>query len=149
MNISLDSNVKIEKFSKDQVLFKEGDLPEAFYLVVSGKVSCIKWHNERLTIVYTAVEQDIIGEDCIFADDNEYFYSAVAIEDCELIRIEKSEVFEFLNEQSDWIKNILSNISAKIQHTAEVIAEHRIEDEKLLAHSHITEEQEAKFRSLL
>jgi len=149
VNISLDSNINIEKFSKDEVLFKEGDLPEAFYLVLSGKVCCLKWHNERLSVVYTAVEQDIIGEDCVFADDNQYFYSAVVLEDCELIRIEKSEVFSYLNEQSQWIKNILNNISTKIQHTAEVIAEHRIEDDKLLANTSIDEEQEAKFRSLL
>ena len=149
MNISLNENVKIEKINKDEVLFKEGDLPDAFFIVSSGEIRCLKWFNDRLTPIYTAKEQDIVGEDCVFSDLSEYFYSAIATEDTEVIRIEKADAFKYISSQNDWIQNILQNISGKIQHTAEVIAEHRILDSKLLAEGEFSDEQEANYRSKL
>lgn len=149
MGISLNSNVQTEKFSKDQVLFKEGELPDCFFIVVSGKIMTLKWFDGRLTPVYTAVQEDIVGEDCVFSDGGEYFYSAVAVEDSEVIRIQKADVFKYISSQSPWIQKILQNISHKIEHTSEVIAEHRILDDKLLADSEFSDEQEASFRSKL
>lgn len=149
MSISLDENINIEKFSKDSILFKEGDLPDSFFIVMSGKVITVKWFDGRLTPVYTAVEQDIIGEDCVFSDGEEYFYSAIAVENTEVIRINKADVFKYIDSQSAWVRKILKNISDKIEHTCEVIAEHRILDDKLLADSEFTDEQEASYRSKL
>ena len=149
MSISLDENVKVEKVLKNDVLFREGDQPDAFYIVCSGQIRGLKWFNERFTPIYTAKEEDIIGEDCVFSDIGEYFYSAIAVEDSEVIRIEKTDVLKYLSSPSSWIKNILANISGKIQHTAEVIAEHRILESKLLADGEFTDEQQALYRSKL
>lgn len=149
MNISLSGSENIESIAKDEVLFKEGELPDCFFIIISGKVTCLKWYNDRLVPIYTAGEQEIVGEDCVLADTSEYFYSAVVMEDCEVIRIEKSEVFKFLNTQSDWIKNILRNISEKLYHTSDLIAEHRILDKKLLSDVDFSDDQEALFRKKL
>ena len=149
MNISLNENIKTEKFNKDEVLFKEGELPDSFFIVISGSVMTLKWFDGRLTPIYTATEEDIVGEDCVFSDNGEYFYSAIAIEDSEVIRIQKADVFKYLNSQSAWVRKILQNISEKIEHTSEVIAEHRILDSGLLANSEFTAEQEAKYKSKL
>jgi len=149
MNISLNENVNIEKFQKDDVLFKEGDLPDSFFIVMSGKVITLKWFDGRLTPIYTAIQEDIVGEDCVFSDNDQYFYSAIAIEDCEVIRIQKTDAFKYLNSQSEWVKKILQNISDKIEHTSEVIAEHRILDSKLLSNTEFTDEQEASYKSKL
>ena len=149
MSLLLEGSEYLEKFSEGDVLFKEGDLPEVFYLIVSGKVTCIKKHNDRLVPVFTASEKEIVGEDCVLADSNKYFYSAVAMEDCEVIRIEKSDVFKFLSTQKEWIRNILKNISGKIQHTTDLIAEHRILDDKLLSDVDFTQDMEAQLRKKL
>jgi CRP-like cAMP-binding protein len=149
MNISLNESVNIEKFKKDEVLFKEGELPDSFFIVLSGTVITLKWFDGRLTPIFTAIAEDIVGEDCVFSDRDQYFYSAIATEDCEVIRVQKADTFKYLNSQSTWIRKILQNISEKIEHTSEVIAEHRILDSKLLANSEFTDEQEASYRSKL
>ena len=146
MSILLNGGENVEKFSKGDILFKEGALPEHFYLILSGNVTCFKKHNDRLVPVFTAGEKEIVGEDCVLADSNKYFYSAVVMEDSQLVKIEKSEVYEFLNLQKDWIKNILKNISDKINHTTEIIAEHRILDNRLVGEIEFSDDQEAKLK---
>lgn len=34
--------IKLEVFNQDQFIFKEGDMGDKFYLVLSGQVDCIK-----------------------------------------------------------------------------------------------------------
>lgn len=149
MSISLDDSGQIEKIKKDTVLFRQGDLPEKFYIVVSGTISCFKEYNDRIVPVYSATEKDLVGEDCLFGDSNKYYYSAIALEDCEVIQVAKSEVFSFLNLHKAWVKNILQNISHKIQHTTELIAEHRIIDDRLIAGEDFSDDDEAYFKKLI
>lgn len=149
MSILLDESENIEQFEEGDVLFKEGDLPESFYLIVTGKVICFKRSNDRIIPVFTATEKEIVGEDCVLSDSNMYFYSAVVMEECHVIRIEKSEVYKFLNMQKEWISNILKNISGKIQHTTDLIAEHRILEDRLIGDMDFTEEMEAQLRKKL
>jgi CRP-like cAMP-binding protein len=149
MNILLNNSDEACEFEKDSVIFKEGDIPEAFYIVRSGSVRCLKWNDNRLSPVYTATEGDIVGEDCVLSDSNKYFYSAVALSNCCLIRVEKNDVFKYLNSQSSWVRMILDNLSEKIQHTTDVIAEHRIKDDSLLKNIDFSEEEEVLFKGKL
>jgi CRP-like cAMP-binding protein len=149
MSILLNGGENIEKFCKDDLLFREGELPEAFYLIVSGSVLCLKWYNDRLTPVYTAGPKELVGEDCVLLDKDKYFYSAIIAEDAQVIKINKSDVFVYLNSHKSWIKNILKNISSKIKHTTEVISEHRILDERLVGQYEFNEDRESELRKFL
>jgi CRP-like cAMP-binding protein len=149
MDILLDNSDESCEFIKDSVIFKEGDIPEAFYIIKSGSVRCLKWNDKRLSPVFTATEGDIVGEDCVLSDSNKYFYSAVALSNCSLIRVEKNDVFKYLNSQSPWVRMILDNLSEKIQHTTEVIAEHGIKDDALLKNLDFSQEEEVLFKGKL
>jgi CRP-like cAMP-binding protein len=147
MNISLNSFAHSVSFEKNDVIFKEGELPDKFYIVESGLVRCLKWSDKRLVPVLTVGEGELVGEDCILSDSNQYFYSAVALEDCKLVVIEKSDVFAFLDSQSPWVKSILDNMSGKIQQTTELIAEHKLSDDSLVKNREFSEEEEVLLRS--
>lgn len=149
MSILLNSDDSVEEYEEGTVLFREGDLPEHFYIILSGGVTCFKLHERRLVPILTAGDQEIVGEDCVLSDSSSYFYSAIVSQESKLIKIEKSEVYEYLNYQKDWIKNILKNISDKIKHTTEVIAEHKIMDNRLIGDIDFSQEEEAKFKQLL
>ncbi len=149
MSLLLDSSVDSISVAKGDVLYSENENPESFYIVMSGKVVCIKTNDKNVIPVFTAGPQDIIGEDCVLADESNYQYSAIALEDSELVKIDKSDVFEYLSSQSDWVGNILRSISEKITHTSHILAEHKIEDDKLTAGEDLTEEQEALLRNSL
>lgn len=149
MDILLNSDSEALVFEKDSVIFKEGDEPDAFYIIESGSVRCLKWNDKRLSPVFTAKEGDIVGEDCVLSDSNRYFYSAVALSKCKLVKIEKSDVFKYLNSQSPWVRMILDNLSEKIQNTTNTISEHRIMDEALLGNIDFLEEEEVTFKGKL
>ena len=149
MNISLNNITESETFKKNDIIFKEGDLADKFYIVESGLVRCLKWHDKRLVPVLTVGEGELVGEDCILSDSNEYFYSAVALEECKLIKIKKNDVYSYLDSQSPWVKSILDNMSGKIQHTTDLIAEHKLSDDLLLKGKDFTEEEEILLRAKL
>lgn len=149
MNILLEENKKIQKFNQGHILFKEGDIAEHFYLLLSGKVTCFKKSNERLVPVLTAEEKQIVGEDCILANSDKYFYSAVVMEDSQLVAIDRSKVFEYLNLQKEWMNNILKNIAQKIQHTMEMLAEHRIIDSRISGEIDFSQQDEAQLKKSL
>ena len=149
MSLLLDSSVDTVSIKKGDVLYNEKEQPVSFYIVLSGKIVCAKTNDKNIIPIFTAGTQDIVGEDCVLCDEPNYLYSAVALEDSELVKVDKSDVYEYLDSQSDWISNILKSISEKISHTSHVLAEHKIQDEKLTAGDLLTEEQEALLRNCL
>lgn len=149
MNISVNSYTHSESYEKGDIIFKEGDLPDKFFIIESGAVRCFKWSDKRLVPILTVSSGELIGEDCILSDFDEYFYSAVALDDCKLIVVSKSDVYSYLGDQSPWVKNILDNMSGKIQHTTELIAEHKISDESLLRGREFSEKEEVDLRNKL
>lgn len=133
MNLSLNSDVKYETIKKGEVLFKEGKKIEDCFIIAKGKVALVKTFDKRETVFYVAKEQELFGEDCVVSDYKEYYYSAIAMTDCELIRLSASEMKAVIGAHSEWIGNILNNISGKINNSIEMISEHRITDNELYA----------------
>lgn len=131
MNLYLDSSLESKKFGPDEVIFKEGDKVTGFYIVKSGSVVCLKEFNKRLIPILNAVEKEIVAEELVFSKQENYSYSAITLSNCELVFIAKSEVDEFLRLKNDWIKDILLSVAIKIEKTSELIAEHRILNEKI------------------
>ena len=141
MDLSLNSDVKYEKFQKGDLLFKEGKKIEDCFIVGTGKVALVKVFDKRETVLYIANEQELVGEDCVVSESNQYSYSAVAMTDCELIRLSASEMKAVISAHSDWIGNILNNISGKINNSIEMISEHRISDSQLYSGMTIGDEE--------
>jgi CRP-like cAMP-binding protein len=131
MDISLNSNVTYDKFDRGEVLFKEGAKVDRGFIIVSGKVALVKKVDKRESIFYIATDKDIIGEDCILSSEQVHYYSAVALEEVEVIPLAAPEITAVIDSHNDWISNILSNISRKVYNSIEMISEHRIEDDEL------------------
>lgn len=140
MNLSLNSDVKYENFSKGDLIFKEGKKIEDCFIVSKGKVALVKVFDSRESVFYVAKEKELFGEDCVVSEHKEYYYSAVAMDDCELIRLAASEMGAVIDSHANWIGNILSNISEKINNSIEMISEHRISDDQLFAGISFTDE---------
>lgn len=133
MNLSLNSDVKFESFKKGDLLFKEGKKIEDCFIISKGKVGLVKVFDKREQLFYVAKEKELFGEDCVVSEQKAYYYSAIALTDCELIRLSASEMNAVIDAHSDWIGNILNNISGKINNSIEMISEHRISDNELYA----------------
>lgn len=148
MNLDLNNNSNLFSFKKENIIYKEGDLVKGFYIVLSGKVILLKNQNKRLVPLYTAINNDLIGEECVFSNSENYSCSAIAIEDCELVFIDKKDIDKFLNLKNNWIESILKSISNKILKTSSILAEHQIIENQLSQMDDFTL-MENKFRELL
>ncbi|MCT4642631.1 MAG: Crp/Fnr family transcriptional regulator [Bacteriovoracaceae bacterium] len=126
MNIDIESKFKLYEYEKGQVLFKEGSLADAFYLIKSGNVKTVKLDKSRIIPLFESTEGDVIAEDIVFKDLKYYSYSSICVEDSLIYKIPKSEIFTFLNSNSEWIGNILYDISNKLSKTIDTIYEHKI-----------------------
>lgn len=140
MDLSLNSNVNYETFKRGDVLFKEGAKHDKCFIVSSGKIALVKKYSKRDNVFYVTKEKDIIGEDSVLSKEKVYHYSAVVLDDVEVIPMIASEVKAVVENHAEWISNILNNISAKIFNSIEMISEHRISDDELYNGYQITED---------
>lgn len=140
MDISLNENLKYEVFEKGDVVFQEGDKTNAFFIVIKGRIVCAKKNSDRMVVIFVAKEKDLVGEDSVLGNSGVHDYGAMALEKSELVRIEASDVACSIENQSEWIKNILENLSDKIKGATDLIAEHRIEDDRIVGVEPLSEE---------
>ena len=90
-----------KKVSGGETIFGEGQACFFYYQLVSGKV---KWENideEGKECIHSIVEPgESFGEMPLF-DDGSYAGTAVAVEDCVLIRLHKPTFLELIKENAD------------------------------------------------
>lgn len=146
MNISLNENVKV--ISKNQLLFREGNEATHFYLVKSGSILCIKNSKDRLVPVYNAKDQQILGEEAALTG-RAHSYSAIAMEDSEVVEIETKLVKKLLNSGPSWMNNLLTTLGQRATDTAAAIAEHRIFSDELSSGANLAPEEENKLKMIL
>jgi CRP-like cAMP-binding protein/CheY-like chemotaxis protein len=88
---------KSRTFKKDQVIYYEGDKGNGLYLLVSGKVKCIKLAEdgrELMTGIYSA--DDYLGINAMLSNEV-YADTATALEDSLLCLIPREQLEELLN----------------------------------------------------
>ncbi|MCA1030308.1 Crp/Fnr family transcriptional regulator [Bacillus timonensis] len=85
------SSNHIEKVKKDNYLFQEGMESSQMYLIKSGliQVSKLTSDGKELTL-RVCTENDIVGELSIFSEEAKYMLNAKALEDSEVIIIQKA-----------------------------------------------------------
>jgi CRP-like cAMP-binding protein len=108
---------KTRIFKKDQVIYYEGDRGNGLYLLVSGKVKCIKLAEdgrELMTGIYAA--DDYLGINAMLSNEA-YADTATALEDSLLCLIPKEQLEELLNlypeVAREFIKLLANNIREK------------------------------------
>jgi CRP-like cAMP-binding protein len=108
---------KTRTFKKNQVIYYEGDKGNGLYLLVSGKVKCIKLAEdgrELMTGIYSA--DDYLGINAMLSNEA-YADTATALEDSLLCLIPKEQLEELLNlypeVARDFIKILANDIREK------------------------------------
>jgi CRP-like cAMP-binding protein len=136
------------QFNPKKVLFKVGQRADIAYIIQTGEVLCLKFFNGRLIPVYLAKQGDTIGEQAMISGSN-YTYYAIAMTHVEAHSISTSNFTqEFMNAPS-WARGLLSTMINRFDHTANLIAENRIESTDILNTSINLVEMEIEFKKLL
>ncbi len=81
---------KVEEFTKNQLVYKEGDDAKYFYVVLSGVIRKNKATKDgREITIRLATTGNVIGEFSLFSEETTYFLNAHVIQDARLLCIEK------------------------------------------------------------
>jgi CRP-like cAMP-binding protein len=83
-----------------EVLFEEGKLGDAAYLIVEGTIQISRLHNGKSVSLATVQRGEIIGEMSLI-DHQPRMASAVAVEACKLVRISDKNLKERMSKLAE------------------------------------------------
>lgn len=122
--------VSKEKFRKKKEIFSEGDQPEWFYILVSGKVKITKLsHDGREIILELISPPDFFGGFAVLKGFK-YPANAFAMEDSTIVRISRNNLMKIIDRFPNVMYDIMSNLGDRMrefQDTLKNIALERVE----------------------
>ncbi|MCC6345815.1 MAG: Crp/Fnr family transcriptional regulator [Nitrospirales bacterium] len=118
------------KYKKKEDIFAEGDSPDWFYLLVSGKVKITKLsHDGREIILELISDQDFFGGFAVLKGFP-YPANAVAMEDSEIIKISRVNLLKIIDRFPHIMYDIATSLGERIREfhdTLKNIALERVE----------------------
>ncbi len=94
----------------DETIFKEGEFPDAMYIVSEGKVSLSRAGQE----VMVAEHKDVFGTWALF-DDEPRVATATTLEDTRLLRIDKEEFIDLLADHVAITQSVLKTMVKRLR----------------------------------
>ena len=98
------------EFKKDQVIFKEGELSDALYLVIDGQVR-LERENK---LVMIAKGKNVFGTWALF-DDEPRVVTATSLEDTHLLKIDKEDFYDLLADHVQITQGILKTMAKRLR----------------------------------
>ena len=98
------------EFKSNQIIFKEGEVSDAMYLVIEGKVKLSRDDQ----IILTAKHKDVFGTWALF-DDEPRVVTAVPLEDSRLLRIDKEDFIDLLADHVRITQSILKTMVKRLR----------------------------------
>jgi len=94
----------------DEIIFKEGEIPDAMYIVSEGKVILSRAGQE----VMVANDKDVFGTWALF-DDEPRVATATTLEDTRLLRIDKEDFIDLLADHVAITQSILKTMAKRLR----------------------------------
>jgi CRP-like cAMP-binding protein len=136
------------KLVPHKLVFKEGEPAVKLFIIKSGEVICVKKSNDRLIPVFTAKENDIIGENTM-VPGSIYSYSAITLNSAEILEVPSTHFTKAFREGPEWLLQLTSTMINRFQHTANLIAENRVINTQLVDESVFTPAVEVELKKLI
>ena len=112
---------RTKKFLKGELVFKEGDHGNCFYIIKAGSVEVVKGLGESDEIVIAVLKKnEIFGEMAIFGDKTRSA-SIRAAEDIEVMEISENVIRAKLPSSPEWIRRMFEILVKRLKNTNEKI----------------------------
>ncbi len=109
-----ENNKQCTSYKKNEIIFKEGDMPSGLICLCSGKVKLIKEGvGGRDQIIRMENSVNFIGFRALFAGEH-YIASAVAIEDCTLCYLEKKTLDKLIRANGSFALKIITILAKEL-----------------------------------
>lgn len=134
-NFNIDKSLyRVLTYKKGEVIFDEGDECTKIGFVMSGAISIktLTYFNNEYEINNIS-EGDFYGGLLLFAKNNRYLGSAIALKKTEVIEFTKNNFLKALENKSllTYYLSILSNTSMKVQEKVKILSQGSIRDKIL------------------
>ncbi|NIO49264.1 MAG: cyclic nucleotide-binding domain-containing protein [Candidatus Aminicenantes bacterium] len=94
----------------DEIIFKEGEIPDAMYIVSKGKVILLRAGQK----VMVAKEKDVFGTWALF-DDEPRVATATTLEDTRLLRIDREDFIDLLADNVAITQSIMKTLVKRLR----------------------------------
>jgi CRP-like cAMP-binding protein len=138
----------VETKPASTVIFKQGKAHKHLYLLKRGEVRLIKDNGQRLLVMRVCRGQEILNEVDILTNKSSE-YSAIALSEVELVKIDASDVRQVLKLGPTWIKDLLDTLCERLNHTEELIIEHGLQSTETDKDFVISKQDQEKYREAL
>ena len=98
------------ELQKDEIIFQEGDLPDAMYMVINGQVRMTRAGEE----VMVAGAKDVFGTWALF-DDEPRVATATTLEGTRILRIDKEDFIDLLADYVAITQSILKTMVKRLR----------------------------------
>jgi CRP-like cAMP-binding protein len=98
------------ELTKDSVIYKEGEIADSMFLVIEGSVLLNREGKELLV----SKQKDAIGAWSLL-DDEPRVVTAIALEDCRLLKIDKDDFIDLLADNVQITQGILKTIVKRLR----------------------------------
>ncbi len=119
----LASVARMRVFPRGETVFAEGDIPEAFCVVLKGRVKVFKMTPAGKDVILEIFGPgDPLGAVAVY-EGRPYPASAVAIEDASTLLIPRQEFFALLEQHPSLVRGLLVGLSHRLVELANRVAE--------------------------
>jgi CRP-like cAMP-binding protein len=121
------------QFAKGSVIFGEGDLGLAMYVIESGSVEIRKRLGGKERVLATLAKGDFFGEMCILEENIPRSAAAYAVEDVTAVMIDQSAFTFILKHNPEIAIRMMRKLVIRLQQTTELLEEavgHKVDIEE-------------------
>jgi CRP-like cAMP-binding protein len=118
------ADFKVRKFSQDEIICEEGSLGNVAYILTGGSVEIsvdVKGQKKVLTVLKPVT---IFGVMALVLKENNRTATATALEDVEVVEIDKEEFDEYIEKSPRVISATLKTLVERLQETTSRLKKH-------------------------
>lgn len=122
----------VVQFSQGSVIFRDGDPRQALYIIQKGHIAIYKLdkNGERIPLGIVG-PSEFLGEDGLLDNKPRHGVWAVALDDCDAIKIPVDAIEEQLKSAPQWLVGLAKGLAQKLQHMNDLVRRNQITDENL------------------
>lgn len=114
-NVLKEIKYYIKTYSKGEIIANEDDECRSLSLVLSGTVEIQRLYSNGKYIVLSRIfEGDVFGEALVFSKTKTYPATVIALSECKVLFINKSDVLKICSNEEKILENFVSLLSDKV-----------------------------------
>jgi CRP-like cAMP-binding protein len=100
-DVLFSSDAEVQNFKMNDIIFNEGDQPKYYYQIISGMVKLNNYFEDGKEIIHSVPFDGHCFAESFLISDKRYPINAVALNDCEIIKLEKSKFIQLIKTDPD------------------------------------------------